>query len=102
MKMQPIQSKFAVDIAHLIFKAVELGYQVTFGDAYRDPRATFPYSTPKSKHYDRLALDLNLFKDGVLLKDSADHEPLGIYWENLGNVWGGRWDDGNHYQGPDI
>jgi len=45
----------------------------------------------------RLAIDLNLFKDGEYLTDTEDHRFLGEFWESLGGTWGGRWDDGNHY-----
>ena len=50
-----------------------------------------------SNHKVRLALDLNLFKDGRYLSATSDHEPLGEYWESIGGAWGGRFDDGNHY-----
>ena len=32
------QSKFARMVADLIIKAFEMGYEVTLGDAFRDPR----------------------------------------------------------------
>lgn len=52
-----------------------------------------------SNHRLSLAVDLNLFKDGVYLTSSSDHEPFGIYWEGLHPLcrWGGRFGDGNHY-----
>ena len=30
----------------------------------------------------RLAIDLNLFRNGLFLPDSKDHEPLGAWWES--------------------
>lgn len=99
MSLQPIQSAFALAVAHLIFKALELGYQVTFGDAYRDSRCE--YGAPNSKHRIRLAVDLNLFRNNVWLSDTEDHRLLGEYWESIGGIWGGRFDDGNHYEWPD-
>lgn len=89
--------------AQLICWAYENGYELTDGDAYRDPRVhgeqgeKKSYSEGRSAHKWRLAQDFNLFKNGEYLKDTADHLPLGEYWESLGGVWGGRWGDGNHY-----
>lgn len=52
-----------------------------------------------SLHYDGLAVDIDLFKDGVYLDKSEDHKIFGEYWESLHPecAWGGRWGDGNHY-----
>ena len=79
-------------VALLILFAYERGYELTFGDAY----ATSGH-IKKSFHYKRLAIDLNLFKDGKYLTKTEDHEPLGLFWESLGGTWGGRFEDGNHY-----
>lgn len=89
------QHKFTQMVARLLLHADSLGYQVTFGDAYRDPRVE--YGHPNSLHRKRLAVDLNLFKDGWWLKETEDHRPLGEYWESIGGTWGGRFNDGNHY-----
>ena len=78
----------------------ESGYEVTVGDAYRNPNVNFGYGKPNSLHKVRLAIDLNLFdKNDNFLKNTKDHEPFGKYWESLSDeaVWGGRFDDGNHY-----
>lgn len=99
------QSRFAINVARLIIKANALGFAVTLGDAYRDPRVhgamgvRKSYSHPKSAHKIRLAIDLNLFKNGDLLETSEAHRPLGEWWESQGSDhrWGGRFDDGNHY-----
>ncbi len=99
------QSRFAVEVARLIIKARQLGYDVTLGDAYRDPRVhgalgvRKSYSHPKGAHKVRLAIDLNLFRNGEFLETSEDHRPLGEWWEAQGkdHRWGGRFDDGNHY-----
>ena len=52
-----------------------------------------------SLHWEGLALDIDLFKDGVYLTQTSDHEPFGIFWELLhpDARWGGRFQDGNHY-----
>lgn len=100
MPMLPIQNKFATEAALLILVAVSMGYQVSLGDAYRDERCD--YGAKHSKHRKRLAIDLNLFKNGVYLKETSDHETLGRYWESRGGIWGGRFkrNDGNHYEWP--
>lgn len=89
------QSEFVRMVAMLIRYADLHGYDLTFGDAYRDPRV--PYGHPVSLHKCRLAIDLNLFKDGTWLTKTEDHQPLGEYWESIGGTWGGRFNDGNHY-----
>ncbi len=103
MTLRQEQVKFARMVPRLIDKAFEMGYEVTLGDAYRDPlvHGVFgekkSYSHPKSFHKKRLAIDLNLFKDGVFLGATEDHRPLGEWWESIGGTWGGRFRDGNHY-----
>ena len=97
------QRKFTRMVADLIIFAYEQGYELTVGDAFRDPRVhgavgeKKSYSSANSLHKERLAIDLNLFKDGRFLAQSEDHRPLGDYWESLGGSWGGRFEDGNHY-----
>ena len=94
-KLQKKQARFAVAVAKLILWADEKGYEVTFGDAYRHPDC--PYGHPRSLHKKRLAVDLNLFRDGRYLRSTDDHMRLGIQWESMGGSWGGRFADGNHY-----
>ncbi len=105
MSLRKKQSEFARLVGKLILKAYDLGYEVTLGDAYRDPRVhgamgvRKSYSHPKSAHKIRLAIDLNLFKNGEFLETSEDHRPLGEWWEKQhpDARWGGRFSDGNHY-----
>lgn len=97
------QRRFTKMIGLLIEFAYQKGYELTFGDAYRDPRVhgdqgvKKSYSAASSVHKVRLAVDFNLFKDGVFLQNSSDHKELGEYWESMGGTWGGRFNDGNHY-----
>lgn len=103
MTLREKQSKFARMVVQLINKAHELGYEVTLGDAYRDPRVfglmgiSKGYGHSSSCHKLRLAIDLNLFKDGQFLSTTDDHKVLGEWWESIGGTWGGRFKDGNHY-----
>ena len=103
MSLGKKQCKFTLMVANLIHWAYENGYELTFGDAYRDPRVFGPvgeslgYGRSRSNHKTRLAIDLNLFRDGKYLTATEDHRPLGEYWESIGGEWGGRFNDGNHY-----
>lgn len=92
MTLREKQSKFTEMVAQLIDWAYEHGYELTFGDAY-----AIAGHRDGSLHQLRLAIDLNLFRDGKFLDGAEDHRPLGEYWESLGGTWGGRFDDGNHY-----
>ncbi len=92
MTLREKQSKFALMVSKLIQWAYNQGYELTFGDAYARTG-----HIPNSLHYSRLAIDLNLFKDGKWLNKTEDHRPLGEYWESMGGSWGGRFRDGNHY-----
>lgn len=94
MRLRERQSLFARKIGLLILYAYEKGYELTFGDAYARSG-----HKQESFHYRRLAIDLNLFKDGEYLTETSDHEPLGVFWESIGGTWGGRFKhpDGNHY-----
>lgn len=97
------QRRFARLVPRLIDQAHVLGFEVTLGDAFRDPRVFGPigtrmgYGESRSAHKQRLAIDLNLFRNGRFLTDTESHRPLGEWWEAQGGVWGGRFQDGNHY-----
>lgn len=105
MTLREKQSRFARLVPRLIDKAYGLGFDVTLGDAYRDPRVFGPvgqkrgYGHPNSAHKQRLAIDLNLFKDGEFLGSTEAHQALGEWWETQDEFarWGGRFRDGNHY-----
>ena len=101
------QRVFTLLIAKLVAFAYSEGFELTFGDAYRDPRVhgavgvKKTYSSANSVHKDRLAVDFNLFKNGKFLTSSEDHKALGTYWKTLHEDcrWGGDFSkpDGNHY-----
>lgn len=100
------QRLFTRLVGKLIEYAYASGYELTFGDAYRSPQqarlnAQAGSGIVNSLHCERLAIDLNLFNDGVYQTDSAAYKPLGEYWEKLGPecCWGGRFSkpDGNHF-----
>jgi len=106
MSLRSKQSTFVFNISKLIQRAYSLGYELTFGEALRsqaqaDLNAASGAGISNSLHLQKLAIDLNLFKDGKYLSASADHAELGAYWKTLDpeNRWGGdfRKPDGNHY-----
>ena len=94
------QWRFCLLTSYLIQFANLKGYHVRYDDTY----ATSGHKI-NSKHYHHLAVDLPLFKvedDGKIkyFTKTEDYKFLGDYWEGLDPecVWGGRWDDGNHFQ----
>jgi hypothetical protein len=93
--LRQTQVRFVQMVGLLIAKADALGYELTLGDAYRDPRVS--YGHQRSLHKQRLAIDLNLFQHGVFQEGTEAHRPLGEWWESVGGTWGGRFKDGNHY-----
>lgn len=105
MKLSDKQKEFTKCVAKLIDFAFNNGYELTFGDAYRDPRVhgnvgeKKSYSSANSVHKERLAVDFNLFKDGVYLTRTEDYKILGEYWESLHPLArsGIRFKDGNHF-----
>lgn len=107
MTLREKQSVFVRLIAELIEYAYGHGYELTFGEVWRTPEqalwnAQHGTGIKNSLHTQRLAVDFNLFKDGVLLALTEDHKPLGEWWEQQSTTdytctWGGRFKDGNHY-----
>lgn len=97
MTLRQRQSKFVEMVALLLHYADELGYELTFADAYAKP--THKRHRKGSFHYKRLAIDLNLFVKGKYQRSTKAHEYLGFFWESIGGTWGGRFKnpDGNHY-----
>lgn len=102
------QFLFLQNVSKLIqFVETLPGYQVTGGELFRTPEQQAIYvakglsKTNNSKHLRRLAIDLNLFIDGVYKTDNASYKPLADYWKTLhpqndaGYFWG--W-DGNHFE----
>jgi hypothetical protein len=104
MTLRQKQSLFAQLVGLLIAEAYRQGYELTLGEAYRPPEtaalmAKQGKGITNSNHVLKLAIDVNLFKDGVYLSSSASHKPLGDYWKKLNPLcrWGGDFNDGNHY-----
>lgn len=106
MTLAQKQRLFVRLLPDLITFAYAQGYEISLGEAWRSPEeakrlAALGKGVTRSLHCDRLAIDLNLFKQGNWLQTSEAHRPLGEHWEALSPLccWGGRFDraDGNHY-----
>jgi len=101
------QRRFLPLVAKLIEFAYANGYELTAGELYRSPEqavlnAAHNTGIANSLHIVRLAIDVQLFKDGAYLTDSAAYAPLGTYWKTLDPdcCWGGDFVtrvDGNHF-----
>lgn len=98
------QRLFARLVPGLIDKAHSLGFEVTLGEVWRSEYTATQYARNKlgikmSLHRDKLAIDINLFRNGVYLTKTEDHRDLGEWWEGQHPLarWGGRFGDGNHY-----
>lgn len=98
------QSFFVYLVHYLIQFADVQGYELTFGECWRSPEeakrlAKLKKGIKRSLHCDRLAIDLNLFKEGKYLTKTEDYRELGEYWERLDDLcsWGGHFNDGNHF-----
>ena len=92
------QEIFSQHAAKLIMQAAQMGFGVRLGEALRTPEQQKLYfnsgasKTMNSQHLKKLAIDLNLIKDGRLAT-AAEIKPLGMWWESLDplNRWGGSW-----------
>lgn len=115
--MREKQSIFLKNVAKLILWAFENGYELTGGELLRTEEqhklnvSKGISKADRSRHQDRLAIDLMLFIKGVYKTDTPSYKPLGDYWVSLHplNRWGGDWNkngkiedekfqDGNHFE----
>jgi len=107
MTLREKQSLFVRTVAAMVQHFTALGYEFTFGEAYRSKEeaerlANADKGIKNSLHTVRLAIDLMLFKDGKYLTKTEDYRPLGEWWESNSKdgiqfAWGGRFNDGNHF-----
>lgn len=89
------QEAFSRDVAKLLAKAWEGGYEVRFGEAERPLEMQKIYvqtgrsKTMESYHLKKCAIDLHFTKGGQLCYPAE----LGKFWESLSplNRWGGSW-----------
>lgn len=104
--LRQLQSLHVRCVAKLIEWATTAGYELTWSETYRTPEqaminAANGSGIVHSLHLIRLAVDLNLFKDGVNLTSLEDYRPLGEYWKTLDPLcrWGGDFQrvDADHF-----
>ena len=96
MKLGQHQEAFTRDVAKLLLKGFELGYEGRLGEAQRMPEQQAYYvqtgasKTMNSMHLKKCAIDIHWTKDGVICYP----EELGRYWESLSeyNRYGGNFD----------
>jgi len=90
------QCAFTSALAELILRINERGYQVKIQELNRTLETQQEYvkqgvsKTLDSRHLDKLAADIVLFKDGNLVQDKEEYRQFGEHWEKLGGRWGGR------------
>ena len=96
ISLQKRQCDFTLAFSKLVTKAICLGYEVKVAEwnrllvTQKDYVARGVSWTLDSRHLDNLAVDMYLFKDGVIALGGPLYRPLGEYWESLGGRWGGR------------
>ena len=98
-KLSELQRIFTFLISFLIQHAYRNNMELTFGEAYRDPRiallnAEAGKGIKKSLHCSRLAVDLNLFIKDKYVTDKLSYRRLGEYWKSFSVpgiecAWGG-------------
>lgn len=123
MSLREKQSVFIQNVIELIGWAFDNGFELTIGEALRTPEQQLLYfegysikkigselrlvktsrktKTMASSHLNKLAIDLNLFIDGVYQTENAAYKPLAEYWKSLNenNVAGYDWGwDCQHFQ----
>ncbi len=108
MTLPEKQKLFTRLIVKLINFAHENDYEIVCGDFHRSAEdaarnAAAGTGIKNSLHTICLAADLNLFRYGKYLTDSADHKPLGDYWKTLHPLcrWGGDFKDASGKPKPD-
>lgn len=93
--------------SQLIDFIIAEGYEGTWGEAYRTPQqaqwdAAHGTGIAASVHCERLAVDVQLFKEGVYLTHPKDYFTVGQYWKSLDAScrWGGDFEplvDADHF-----
>jgi hypothetical protein len=112
MTLREQRCLFTLLTARLIFWAFEQGYQIAYGEVKRSAEqakanAADGVGISNSLHLLGLAVDFDLYVDGVYQTRSEAHAAIGAHWKCLHPLarWGGDFKDakgrprpdGNHY-----
>ena len=108
MTLRARRCLFTFNLARLIaWVNMQKGYTCSLSEALRPQWVAEKYAkegkgSRVSLHIDGLAVDLNIYSEGVYLTKSEDYEFAGAYWKTLDpdNRWGGDIEslrDGNHF-----
>ena len=91
-----LQKLFAELSSEFILWLRENGYEVTYGETYRPPETAALYAkqgrgVTNSLHCWRLAIDLNLFRNGKYLTTIDGYRTAGAKWKSMHSLcrWGG-------------
>jgi hypothetical protein len=109
MTVREKQSTFLMNVSKLIQWAFANGFELTGGELLRPKEMQTLYvqqgksKTMDSKHLDKLAIDLNLFINGVYQTDTASYKPLADFWQSLNpanraGYYFTSLKDGNHFE----
>ncbi len=118
MTLRQKQSLLVRCLRKLFAYAERNGWEFTLGEAgVTNPRTVWVHDRANNRHvtetcadhehmegslhYQRLAIDLNLFVNGRYIRSGNNpaYIKLGVYWESLHPLcrWGGRFSDANHF-----
>lgn len=101
------QKIFLLNVSKLIQWAFANGYELIGGELWRTEEQQKIYlekglsKVLRSKHQDRLAIDLCLFINGIYQTEKESYKPLATYWKSLDpcNIAGYDWGwDANHFE----
>lgn len=105
------QAVFSLNVAKLIQHIYATGYTLSLGECFRtEAQAELDVKNGTgildSLHCKRLAIDLQLFKDGIYLTNPKEYDQFGIYWESLNplnrNGRNFKRGDANHFEMQDL
>ena len=106
MTLKEARIAFTSQLALLILKINSTeGYTAALAEVMDRVTAKDPTTDHMkgSLHEIGLAADIDLYFNGIYCTQTEDHLPFGEWWEERGKelglplVWGGRFNDGNHY-----
>jgi len=107
MTLSQTQRIFALNVAKLIQFIYDNGMECTLGEVLRTVEQQKIYlaagatKTLNSAHLKKLAIDIQLFVNGVYATDNEAYKPLAEYWKSLhpSNVAGYDWGwDAGHFE----